>query len=84
VQKPLIRIFEEMSKRKKQKIAIIFPSFKGGGAERIAVNLANYYAEQYDVEIIAFKDTGSYLSQVLEKIKVTILNSRARYVFSSF
>lgn len=70
---------EEM--REKQKIAIITPSFNGGGAERIAVNLANYYAEQYEVEIIAFKGTGPYLSQVSNNVKVTVLNSRARYVF---
>ena len=63
------------------KIAIITPSFNGGGAEKIAVNLANYYTNGYKVEIIAFKDTGPYLSHVSERVKVTILNSRARYVY---
>ena len=63
-------------------ICVVTPSFNGGGAERIAVNLANYYAEMgRDVSIIAFMATGAYANQVSDKVKVIDLNSRARYVF---
>jgi len=64
------------------KICIVTPSFNGGGAERIAVNLANYYAEQgHELIIVAFKASGPFINQVSEKVNVIDLNSRARYVF---
>jgi glycosyltransferase involved in cell wall biosynthesis len=66
----------------KKSICIVTPSFNGGGAERVAVNLANYYAEiGHNVSIIAFKAAGPYANQVSERVMVIDLNSRARYVF---
>lgn len=63
-------------------ICIVTPSYNGGGAERIAVNLANYYAEiGLNVLIVVFNGTGPYAGQVSEKVNVVDLNSRTRYVF---
>ena len=63
------------------KICIVTPSFVGGGAERIAVNLANCYAAQgYDVVLLAFKAAGPYVNQINQSVRVINLNSRTRYV----
>lgn len=62
------------------KICIVTPSFVGGGAERIAVNLANCYAEQgYEVVLMAFKAAGPYMNQIDQSVRVIDLNSRIRY-----
>lgn len=65
------------------KLCIIAPSFIGGGAERIAVNLANHYTEQgYDVSLLVFKGVGPYADQVSNKVRLIDLKaSRNRYVF---
>lgn len=63
------------------KICIVTPSFVGGGAERIAVNLANCYAAQgLDVVLLAFKAAGPYMNQIDQSVRVIDLNSRTRYV----
>lgn len=63
------------------KICIVTPSFVGGGAERIAVNLANCYAAQgYEVVLLAFKATGPYVNQIDQRVRLIDLNSRTRYV----
>jgi len=63
-------------------ICIVTPSFYGGGAEKIAVNLANYYTDiGRNVSIVAFKAKGPYLAQVSTKVKIIDLNSKTRYVF---
>ncbi|OOE79267.1 hypothetical protein BZG25_10235 [Salinivibrio sp. ML198] len=67
---------------KGKKICIVTPSFNGGGAERIAINLANYYVDMgWDISIIAFNAKGPYANLVSEKVKVIDLKSRTRYVF---
>lgn len=64
------------------KVCIVTPSFNGGGAERIAINLANYYVDMgCDVSMVAFKATGPYVNLVSQKVKIIDLKSRARYVF---
>jgi glycosyltransferase involved in cell wall biosynthesis len=71
-----------MKVKDNKNICIVTPSFNGGGAERIAVNLANYYSETgKTVSIIAFNSVGPYFEQVSDKVKVIDLKSRARYVF---
>lgn len=67
----------------KFKLCIVTPSFVGGGAERIAVNLANYYAEQgVDVSLLVFKGIGPYANQVSDKVRLIDLKiTRTRYVF---
>lgn len=65
------------------KLCIITPSFSGGGAERIAVNLANHYsALGMEVCLIAFKGEGPYKSQVRSSVRVIDLKvKRTRYVW---
>ena len=66
-----------------EKIVIITPSLNGGGAEKVAVNLANYYASVgYTVDLVVFKLIGSYQSLVNDQVNLVNLNvSRTRYVF---
>lgn len=58
---------------------IVTPSFNGGGAERIAVNLANFYAsEGIRVVLVAFKAKGPNRAQVSNMVEIVDLDSRAR------
>lgn len=62
------------------KICVVTTSFTGGGAERVAVNLANYYAENgHDVYLIAFMATGPYISQIANS--VTVIDLKGKFVF---
>ena len=63
------------------KILIVTPTLNGGGAERVAVNLANYYASQgYDTVLLAFRVIGPYLDEVSSEVNLIDLNvSRTRY-----
>ena len=72
-----------MPNNKDMKLMIVTPNFNGGGAERIAVNLANYYAEQgIDVSLLVFKGIGPYANQVSDKVRLIDLKiTRTRYVF---
>lgn len=69
--------------RGKVNLCIISPSFNGGGAERIAVNLANYYSSKgHYVFLIVLNGVGPYREQVSSMVHVDVLGvSRARYVF---
>lgn len=71
-------IYEE----KKKKISIVTPSLNGGGAEKIAVNLANHFAELgYSVDLVVFKLIGPYQSLVSGSVQIINLDvSRTRYV----
>lgn len=64
------------------KISIISPSLNGGGAEKVAVNLANYYASLgHDVDLVLFKRIGKYIELVNSDVKLIDLNvNRSRYV----
>lgn len=58
-------------------LCIISYSLNGGGAERVAVNLSNYYAAQdYKVTLLVFRGTGPYLDQVSEKVNFIDLDVR--------
>lgn len=67
----------------KKKISIITPSLNGGGAEKVAVNLANHFADSdYSVDLVVFKLIGPYQSLVNKKVNLVNLSvSRTRYVF---
>lgn len=61
-------------------ISVLLRSFEGGGAERVAVNLANgFAAEGFDVEIVVQYDRGPYRSLVDNSIEVVELGRRVRY-----
>lgn len=65
------------SKLKEFKIALFIPSLRGGGAERVMLNLARGFAERgYKVDLVLAKAEGPYLSQVPDNVRVIDLKSR--------
>ena len=56
-------------------IAIFLPSLRGGGAERVMVNLAHEFQEEgYRVDFILSKAEGSYLPKLSKRINLIDLN----------
>lgn len=66
-----------------KKIAFLLPNFTGGGAERVAVNLANNFVSKgFNVDIVLCSAHGDLLSQLNRHINVVDLSSpRLRHVF---
>lgn len=53
------------------KISIFLPSLRGGGAERVMVNLANGFAEHgFPVDLVLVNAEGPYLSLVSNKVQI--------------
>lgn len=69
--------------KEKVKISIITPSLNGGGAEKVAVNLANHYASSgYCVDLVVFSLVGPYQALIGENVNLVNLGvARSRYVF---
>ena len=65
----------------KMKICIVTPTLSGGGAQKVAVNLANEWSQQgLNVELIVLRNTGVYFAQVGDKVNLTVLGvKRIRY-----
>jgi len=60
----------------KQSIALFLPSLRGGGAERMMINLARGFSEQgLEVDLVLAKAEGPYLSQVPPEVRVIDLDS---------
>lgn len=58
-------------------IALFLPSLRGGGAERVMVNLAKGFVDSgYRVDLVLAKAEGPYLSQVPEAVRVVDLKSQ--------
>ncbi len=58
-------------------LAIMLPSLRGGGAERVMLNIANRLAKkQYEVDIVLVSATGPYLADLSKSINVVDLRSR--------
>lgn len=56
-------------------ISILMPNLKGGGAERVYVNLANNWIKKgYSIEFILMKNDGEFKNLLSDKIKITNLN----------
>jgi len=63
-------------------IAIYVPSFRGGGAERVMVTLANAFAERgYTVDLVLVTATGPYVDEVSSAVNVVNL-ARKRVITS--
>ena len=59
------------------KIALFLPSLRGGGAERVMVNLARGFVERgLRVDLVLAKAEGPYLSQVPKEVRVVDLGAR--------
>jgi glycosyltransferase involved in cell wall biosynthesis len=55
-------------------VAVYLPSLEGGGAERVALNLASALAQQsFAVDLVLQNATGSYLSQVPDSLHLVDL-----------
>lgn len=58
-------------------IAIYLPSLRGGGAERVMVNLANGFAARgHRVDLVLVKAEGPYLAEVSDKVNVIDLDRK--------
>jgi len=66
----------------KEKVALFLPSLRGGGAERVMVNLARgFYDQGINVDLVLAKAEGPYLSEVPAGVRVIDLHS-SRVLFS--
>ena len=62
---------------KQKRIAILLPDLRGGGAERVAVNLANAFVRRgYAVDMVLLSATGEFLSELLPEVRVVDLKVR--------
>ncbi|MBL0351760.1 MAG: glycosyltransferase [Dechloromonas sp.] len=62
---------------KQKRIAILLPDLRGGGAERVAVNLANTFVQRgYAVDMVLLSATGEFLSELLPEVRVVDLKVR--------
>lgn len=60
----------------KEKVALFLPSLRGGGAERVMVNLARGFSEKgLEVDLVLAKAEGPYLSEVPAGVRVIDLHS---------
>jgi glycosyltransferase involved in cell wall biosynthesis len=61
-------------------ISMLLPDLRGGGAERVSVNLANAFVQQgHSVDIVLLSATGEFLSELYPKVNVVDLKvSRMR------
>jgi glycosyltransferase involved in cell wall biosynthesis len=59
-----------------QRIAFFLPSLRGGGAERMMLNLAEDFANRgFSVDLVLARAEGSYLKDVSKKVRVVDLNA---------
>jgi len=60
-----------------ERIALFLPSLRGGGAERVMVNLARGFVERgLQLDLVLAKAEGPYLSQVPSEVRVVDLGAR--------
>ncbi len=68
---------------KPEKLAIFLPDLRGGGAERISVNLANeIYRRGYNVDIVLMRAEGDFLS--LLDPGINVIDFKAKRLRSGF
>lgn len=66
-----------------ERVAFFLPSLAGGGAQRVAVNLANGFAARgYQVDLVLAQAKGPFLSHVSEDVRVVDLTS-SRVLYST-
>jgi glycosyltransferase involved in cell wall biosynthesis len=57
-----------------KRIAVVLPDLGGGGAEKVALILANSLSEKFEVTLVLFKEEGVFLKYVNENVKLISLN----------
>lgn len=60
-----------------KKILFAMPDFRGGGAEGVFIQIANYLCNKYVIEFIVLKKNGANLKRLNESIKVKELNVKS-------
>jgi len=59
-----------------ERLALFLPSLRGGGAERVMVNLANGFAAQgHPVDMVLCQVEGTYLQQLSNRVRVVDLHA---------
>jgi len=66
------------------KISFILPDVKGGGAQKMIINLANFYAQKGDnINLVLFKKEGPYQNLIDKKVNIINFNkSRSLFVIN--
>ncbi len=60
------------------------PTLSGGGAERVLINLANYFTNQsITIDLVVVSKTGAYINDISSKVNLINLNKN-RVLFSLF
>ena len=58
-------------------IAFILPDLRGGGAEKVCINLAtNWISKGHSVTFVLMNKRGEYLKNVPKKIKIISLKKK--------
>ena len=70
---------------KRESVSILLPDLRGGGAERVAVNLANSFVQRgQSVDMVLLSATGEFLSELDPRVRVVDLKvRRARWAVIS-
>ena len=67
---------KDTSRGKDRRLAIFLPSLRGGGAERVMMNLANGFAGKgLSVDLVLVKAEGAYLKGVPDSLRVVDLDA---------
>ena len=70
------------SKCYKKKILIVVPSLAGGGAERVAIHLANYLdKDSHNIFLVLFEAKNDYINHLSPKVTIRYLNKTNRWDF---
>lgn len=65
-----------MIKTTQKHLAIFIPNLKGGGAERVMLNIANWFSTNgYRVDLVLGQATGEYLSELAPEVRIINLHS---------
>ena len=72
-----MNLAQKLRAGEKMKLALFLPSLRGGGAERVMVNLARGFVERgLQVDLVLARAEGPYLSQVPKEVRVVDLGAR--------
>lgn len=65
---------------KNRKVTLLLPSARGGGAERVMIQIANHLARKgYIVELVLVKAEGPFLGEICTQVKVVDLQSQRTF-----
>lgn len=60
-----------------KKVSLIIPSLRGGGAERVMLNLANNLTSKgYIVDLVLFKKEGEYINKINDDVNIVSFFSK--------